>query len=154
MQSENINFEIAFKTSWWLSPPTAAIYLDDCEKYNGNIVEDTIIKFSHTLSFGNHELSIHRGGNSNQQVRMTEHGYQGQDLIIDWIKIDGVNIRNLIWTNSLNEPDYPEPWASEQRSAGIELEKYVPGETHLGHNGIWRLPFNSPFYRFLMDWMG
>jgi hypothetical protein len=154
MQTEHIKFEIAFKTNWWLSPPIAAIYLDDCEKFNGDIVEDTIIKFSHSLSFIDHKLSIHRSGNSNRQVRMTEFGHQGQDLIIDWIKIDGVNIRNLIWTNSINTPIYPEPWASEQCAAGIELEKHVLGETHLSHNGVWSLNFTSPFYRFLMDWMG
>lgn len=155
MASEHIKFELSFKTNWWKDPPIVAIYLDDSEKFSGAILKDTVVEFSHNLNFSDHELIIHRSGKNNQQVRFDAHGnYQGQELIIDCIKIDGINIRNLIWTDSAYEPDYPEPWASQERAAGVELEKYVVGETNFGHNGVWRLKFTSPFYRFLMDWMG
>lgn len=155
MSVEHIKFEISFKTNWWKDPPSVAIQLDDQEKFTGNINEDIVVKFSQTLNFNKHVLSIQRTGKNNQQVRLDADGnYQGQELFIDWIKIDGVNIRNLIWTNAYYEPIYPEPWASQQRDQGIELERLVLGETCLSHNGTWRLEFNSPFYRFLMDWMG
>jgi hypothetical protein len=112
-------------------------------------------EFVHELNFGPHCLEMHRTGKTNHQMRTIENGKnEGQDVIIKYIKIDGVNIRDMIWTNSYYEPEYPEPWASQQKSQGIELEKYVPGETWLGHNGVWRLNFISPFYRFLMDWIG
>lgn len=154
MFNEEIKFEIAFKTVWWRDPPKAAVYIDDCEKFNSTVPDNLIVRFAHTLNFTDHELSIVRTGKDNSQVRLTEQGYQGQDLIIDWIKIDGVNIRDLIWTNSVYQPEYPEPWASQERLSGVQLEQYVQGETHLGHNGTWRLKFSSPFYRFFMDWMG
>lgn len=152
---EDIKFEIAFKTSWWLDPPAVSILVDENEKFNGEIKKDTIIKFSHTLRFTNHKLVIHRTGKTDAQVRINELGeHEGQDLIIDWIKIDGTNIRDLIWTKSVYKPDYPEPWASQERAKGNNLEECVLGETFLGHNGTWEFEFTSPFYRFIMNWMG
>ena len=70
------------------------------------------------------------------------------------IKIDGVDIKNIIWTYSINIPEYPEPWASEYVTAGNILEKEVIGATKFGHNGIWYLDFTSPFYIYIMQWMG
>lgn len=154
MASETIAFELAFKSNWWKDPPHASIYIDGQEKFNDSILTNQTVKFTHTLDFTEHVLSIRRSGKNNQQVKITEQGVQGQDLIIDQIKIDGVNIRNLIWTNAGYYPEYPEPWASQEQSRGIVLEEYVAGETHLGHNGTWELKFTSPFYRFLMDCMG
>lgn len=154
MFNEQIQFEIAVKSTWWRTPPHAVVTIDGYKHFDSDVPSDTIIKFAHSLEFADHELSIHRTGKDNSQVRLTDQGYQGQDLIIDWIKIDGVNIRNLIWTNSTYQPEYPEPWASQERAAGVELEEHVQGETHFGHNGIWRLKFTSPFYKFLMDQMG
>lgn len=154
MPKENITFEITFESVWWKDPPHATIYIDDQKKFDGDILHNQTVKFSHILDFTNHELIIHRTGKNNQQVRFTEQGVEGQDLIINCIKIDGVNIRNLIWTDGGYYPDYPEPWASQERNRGVVLEERVSGETHLGHNGMWKLKFASPFYRFLMDWMG
>jgi hypothetical protein len=154
--TEKILFEISFIPSYWKDPPRIEIYLDDIQKFQGLIVDQsTVIKFTHELAFSDHTLQMRRTGKTNQQVRKNENGeIEGQDLKIDYIKIDGVNIRNMIWTNSYYVPEYPEPWASQQRALGIELESQVPGETCFGHNGVWNLKFTSPFYRFLMDWMG
>lgn len=152
---EHIKFEIAFKTSWWRDPPMVSIYIDEEEKFNGKIEKDMVVEFSHTLRFTKHKLSIHRTGKTDDQVRLNELGeHEGQELIIDWIKIDGTNIRDLIWTNSTYKPEYPEPWASQERAKGNELEESILGETFLGHNGIWELNFTSPFYRFIIKWMG
>jgi hypothetical protein len=48
-------------------------------------------------------------------------------------------------------PEYPEPWASQQRAAGHELEKSFNKVTFMGHNGKWKLKFASPFYMWLLE---
>lgn len=153
--NESIKFEITLVPTYWLSPPMIKISIDSEDKFNGPVIDRQTISFTQTLGFNAHTLKIVRSGNTNQQVRMLSTGeYQGQGVLLEQIKIDGVNIRNLIWTNSYYEPEYPEPWASQQKAQGIELETRVRGETNFSHNGTWTLNFTSPFYKFLMDWMG
>ncbi len=147
---ETITFEIFFITEYWKDPATVKITIDDQIKFIGPITADGPITFTETLTFGLHQLKIHRTGKTNEQVGADK----GQHVIIDKIKIDGVNIRDLIWIKSYYVPEYPEPWATNQRDNGIVLEEKVPGETFLGHNGVWNFEFKSPFYRFIMDWMG
>jgi hypothetical protein len=156
LSNETILFELSFISDYWKDPPGLEIYIDNVQKFQGLVVDQsTVIKFAHELAFGDHILQMRRTGKTNNQTRKNEDGeVESQDLKIDYIKIDGVNIRNMIWTNSYYVPEYPEPWASQQRALGIEIESQVPGETWFGHNGVWNLKFTSPFYRFLMDWMG
>jgi len=148
--TENIKFEIFFDSQFYDIPPMVEIYIDNILKWNGAIDSKyKTIEFYHSLKFSvDHQLSIRRF-NKHQQSN-------GQDqlLTLAKLKIDGVDIRNIVWSQSWNEPEYPEPWASQQRSRGIELEEKVIAETCWGHNGIWRLNFISPFYRFIMSWMG
>lgn len=151
---ENIKFEITLVPHFWLDAPQIDITLDGHKKFSGAVAEPQTIEFTHLLDFTEHTLSIQRSGNTNRQVRIVDGEFQGQGVELAQVKIDGVNIRNLIWTNSYYEPDYPEPWATQQRSQGIELETQVAGETSFSHNGVWRLKFTSPFYKFLMNWMG
>jgi len=59
-------------------------------------------------------------------------------LFINKIKINGIDLRNLIWSKSV--------FRHQDR-------REVIGETWLGLNGTWRLEFNGPFWKFLMDWV-
>lgn len=148
--TEIITFEIFLNSQFDNIPPSADVYVDDELKWSGLINDPTYtIKFEHTLNFSvPHQLSIKRSNKSHQ------HNGQDQLLTLTKLKIDGVDVRNIMWSQSWNEPEYPEPWASQQRAQGIELEEKVLAETCWGHNGTWRLNFTSPFYRFIMNWMG
>jgi len=153
---ETINFKLTFKPNYWNLPPHACVSIDDQVKFDNTItVENNVVEFSHTLLFNQpHKLMIKRSGKTDDQVRKNTDGtYDDQMLIISKIVIDGVNVQNIIYTDSYYEPNYPKIWAKQQELAGIVLEKKVIAETHLGHNGTWTLPFTSPFYLFLMDKM-
>ena len=151
MNSEIIKFKLDLIPYYWDKAPGATILVDNEIKFNGLITESITVSFSHSLNFGSHQLIIKRFNKTNQQVRFVDGVIESQLLSIKKIIIDDINIRNLIWNNSYNEPDYPEPWATQQRNDGVILEKFVKGETHLGHNSIWRLDFISPFYQFIFD---
>ena len=155
---ETIKFEISVISDYWDKPPIIEIAIDGIEKFSGSVTTHGLstIKFSHTLEFNKpHQLTIKRTGKTNDQCKYNSDGTLSDQLLtIDTVVIDGVNIRNILWAYSWNEPIYPEPWASEQRQLGVKLEDKVVAETCLGHNSTWKLNFTSPFYRFVMNWMG
>ena len=154
MDYEKIKFDISFITQYWNNPPSATIYIDNVELFNGKISTSGTISFYHELVFGPHQLSIRRTGKTNDEVKLHEDGtWADQLLILDQIKIDGIDIKNIVESKSWNEPVYPEPWASEQSAQGQILEEKIIAETHFGHNGTWRLNFSSPFYQFLYNAM-
>lgn len=146
MNKETIKFEFDFFPEYLDDDyPSVNILVDSESKFNGVITNDQhSISFLHTLDFDqSHQLIVKRYGKNNKP----------QQLTIKQISIDGIDIRNIIWAYSYNMPIYPEPWASQQRAAGVALEEKVLGETCFGHNGTWTLNFTSPFYKFLYTWM-
>ena len=136
MSSENINFTIQFEV---IGNPTISVYIDDKLVHNGY----TDCTFTHDSSFEDHMLKIVHSGKTNNTPE--------QFAKISSIMIDGVNIRDILYTSSYNIPNYPEPWATHQRAQGVELEERVIGQCELSHNCEWHLPFTSPFYEFVMD---
>jgi hypothetical protein len=153
--SENIFFDIMLDSTYWDQPPGLEVLVDNesVGKYTINQAEFHI-RFRRVMSFDHsHVLELRRTGKTQDQTRMLDDGtFITQMLHIKTIKLDNIDLRNLIWHSSKFEPEYPEPWASEQRAQGIKLQDQVLGETYLGHNGIWRFTFTSPIYKFLVEW--
>ena len=155
--SETIKFKIEFVPTYWDKPPAATVQINDIVKFDGEIIKSpTIVEFEHTLMFNqSHQLIIHRYGKDSDQCTVNSDGtLNDQLLLINKICIDETDIQSTIWTQSYNEPEYPIDWAREQQAQGIKLEKRIPAETCLGHNGTWTLNFTSPFYKFLYKCVG
>jgi hypothetical protein len=153
--SENIFFDIILDATYWDQPPRLEVLIDNksVEKYTIDQPEFHI-RFQQVMSFDQpHILELRRTGKTQDQTRMLEDGtFETQMLHIKTVKLDNIDLRNLIWHSSKFEPEYPEPWASEQQAQGIELEDQVLGEMYLGHNGTWSFTFTSPIYKFLVGW--
>jgi hypothetical protein len=153
--SENIFFDIILESTYWDQPPQVEVVID-----NESIAKYTVdtsefhIRFRQEMTFDQpHVLELRRTGKTPDQTRMLHNGqYETQMLHIKKIMIDNINLRNLVWHSCRFDPEYPEPWASQQRAQGIILENSVVGEMYLGHNGIWRFDFTSPIYKFLVAW--
>lgn len=157
MNSEIIDFELHLISEYWNKPPVAKIVVDGIEYFNNIVPKGShIVKFRHTCDFNTpHRLALTRAGKDDSQCKTLPNGQQlDQILTLEKLKIDGIDIRNIVWSRSINVAEYPEPWASEQRAAGNLLEKEAIGVTTFGHNGTWYLDFTSPFYIFIMNWMG
>lgn len=147
MNKETIKFNILLESTFWDKPPKVQVFVNDVLKFQGEVIKSQNVVFNADLEFNRqHKLTIIRQGKTPDQTQ----GNKDQLLIISSIEIDGVNIRDIVFTKSKFIPEYPESWAFEQASNGIDLEKEIIGETILGHNGIWYLDFSSPFYRFLI----
>jgi len=156
MVLETLHFEVHLLSECWDRLPHIEIFLNDTRHYDNLVPKGLhIIKFSQECQIDNlHTLKIARFGKDNKQVKIDQSGIiKDQYVEITKLIINGVdctkNDINIMASKSSYVPEYPEPWASQQREAGIQLEKEVPGAVNLGHNGIWFFKFSCPFMVFI-----
>ena len=157
MASEKLKFKLELYATMWDDPPHAEVIVAGQSYFKGNITgtEDKpdIIEFEHQLDEGNdYSLSIKRSGKTKKQTVINEKGdyLKDQLLHIKNIEIDEIDIGALVY-EGVYTPEYPEPWASQQREAGHDLQKSFKNVTVMGHNGLWIFKFNSPFYMWLLE---
>lgn len=146
-KSENIFFDIVVESTYQSQPPELEVLVDNESIGYYKIDQSELhIRFKRIMSFnGLHVLELRRSGKTNIQT-------ETQMLHIKNIKLDNIDLKNLVLSRSTFEPEYPEPWATEQRAQGVELEKVIPGEMYLGHNGVWKFEFFCPIYKLLVEW--
>lgn len=94
----------------------------------------------------NHQIKIVRSGKKDSDT-LVENGevVADQTVHIDSIVVDDVNLSNLLHLGKFY-PEYPEPWASEQRAAGVQLPEVETYRQTLYHNGTWKLDFTMPIH--------
>lgn len=154
---ETIAIELYLGSQYWDRPGSVTIGIDQTTFYNDDIIgtydSPTVVKFHATLDCGvDHQLWIARQGKSQDQCIPDPNGGM-KDQMIRLLKvcIDGINVQNKVWHTSWFDPDYDPEWQAENLAQGIELEQHIIGETWWGHNGVWRLNFASPFYRYMIN---
>lgn len=154
-KSENIYFDFWIKAEYFLNPPFIKILIDDEIYFEDSIKKNIHLRFKKKCSFADsHKIKILRFGKTTRDTKVSSDGtMQSQTLIIEKIKIDNIDLRNLIQHRCLYRPVYPEPWASQQAHLDVDLPKTLKGTTILGHNGEWEFEFKSPVYKFLIDWI-
>jgi hypothetical protein len=153
---ETITFELTLITNFWDRPPYVEVWVDNELKYGSDLVQGkNKIIVDHTFKFNSdHVLKLVRSGKSDDQVKIVNGLVEKDQLVkLEKVVVDGVNIQNIMLSQSYTESQYPEPWATKQKLQGIKLEKLIIGNTHFGHNATWYLKFTSPFYKFIMTWM-
>lgn len=155
-KTETIKFNIQLYSKYWDKPPIAEVLVNDNSFFKQEITTDennpTIINFEHKLVDGETYKIFIKNSNKDNSQTVVEDGriIKDQILFIKSITIDEIDIGGLIFEGKYY-PEYPEPWASEQRSAGKDLPEYIKNVTSMGHNGHWELAFTSPFYMWLLE---
>ena len=154
--TEKLKFKLELWSTYWDKIPVADILINDTSHYSAEITgtEDRpiVIEFEHTLEEGQeYILKIVRSGKDKHQT-VVEDGkiVKDQLLHIKSIEIDEIDIGALVYEGRYT-PAYPEPWATQQRSAGVDLPVSFKNVTTVGHNGVWELKFSSPFYMWLLE---
>ena len=149
---ETISFDLFFTSQFWNTPPYVDIWMDQEKIASISVNKDQKYSFNHTCKFGPHQLRLVRHGKNEDETRIDPNGgYETQTLELKKISIDQINVMNIVWQRCQFSPEYPEPWATEQKKQGHILDSTVQGETIFGHNGIWIFEFRSPFYQFVVD---
>ena len=157
MGTEKLKFKLELYATMWDQLPHAQILINDVVHFDDDItgteLKPDLIEFEHELEEGKqHSLIINRSGKGKNQTVVNDKGdvLKDQLLHIKNIEIDEIDIGALVY-EGVYTPKYPEPWATQQIQAGIELEKSFKNVTIIGHNGEWRFSFGSPFYMWLLE---
>ena len=157
MGTEKLKFKLELYATMWSQPPHAEILVGGNSHFKGNITgteeKPDVIEFEQELNEGEkYELIINRSGKTSRQTVVNEKGdiLKDQLLHIKSIEIDEIDIGALVY-EGVYTPEYPEPWATQQRDAGQELEESFKNVTKMGHNGNWTFKFESPFYMWLLE---
>ena len=157
MATEKLKFKLELYATMWDRPPHAEILIGDKNHFKGDITgtEDkpTLVEFEAEFETNkDYHLVINRSGKGKNQTISNEKGdiLKDQLLNIKSIEIDEIDIGALVY-EGVYTPHYPEPWATQQREAGVELRHSFKNVIQMGHNGEWRLAFSSPFYMWLLE---
>ena len=157
MATEKLKFKLELYATMWDKPPAAKILIDDkiyfSKEVTGSESKPDVIEFEHEAEEGkDYSLVIERTGKSNNQTVINRQGdiLKDQLLHIKSIEIDDIDIGALVY-EGVYHPDYPEPWATQQRESGNDLKDSFKNVTQMGFNGTWRLRFSSPFYMWLLE---
>ena len=157
MATEKLKFKLELFATMWNKPPHAEILVNDKVHFKGDITgteeSPNLIEFEHEFEQGQDgKLSIIRSGKTSNQTVVGPQGTIESDQILHLknIEIDEIHIGALVY-EGVYTPQYPEPWASQQRQAGVELPESYKNVTQIGHNGLWEFKFLSPFYMWLLE---
>ena len=157
MATEKLKFKLELYATMWDRPPHVEILIDDHVHFESDITgtEDKPdhIAFEHELEEDKeYNLIINRSLKTKNQTVINEKGdiLNDQLLHIKSIEIDEIDIGALIY-EGVYTPQYPEPWATQQREAGVELQESFKNVSKIGHNGEWKFTFSSPFYMWLLE---
>ena len=156
MTTEKLKFKVQLYAQYWDKPPVAEIIIGDQSKLKQEITgtehNPDILEVYHELTEGQeYKFVIHRTNKDNTQT-MVENNQITKDqlLCIKSIEIDEIDLGGLIY-EGLYHPEYPEPWASQQKELGHTLATPIKNVTSMGFNGRWELKFTSPFYMWLLE---
>ena len=157
MATEKLKFKLKLYATMWDKPPVADICMDDASISKKEITRTEtnpdVIEFERELEDDKHyNLVIKRSGKTIPQTVVNEKGDITHDqlLHIKSIEIDEIDIGSLVY-EGIYTPEYPEPWATQQREAGNELRESFKNVVKMGHNGKWSFRFGSPFYMWLLE---
>lgn len=157
MATEKLKFKLELYATMWDRPPHAEILIDGHSNFKGDITgteeKPDVIEFEHELEEDKeYNLIINRSGKGKNQTVVNEKGdiLKDQLLHIKNFEIDEINLGSLIYLGKYT-PQYPEPWATQQREAGVALRESFENVTTMGHDGEWRFTFSSPFYMWLLE---
>ena len=157
MATEKLKFKLELYATMWDKPPHAEIIVGGKSHFNDKISgtqeKPTLIEFEHELEEGNdYELIIKRSGKVKGQSVVNDKGdvLKDQLLHIKSMEIDEIELGSLVY-EGIYTPEYPEPWATQQRTAGEELKESFKNVTSMGHDGTWQFKFASPFYVWLLE---
>ena len=154
---EKIKFSIKLYGESFDRKPEASVFLNEelvspKQSIAGTNNDPVLIEFTHELELEKeYALIIKREGKDKNQT-IVEDGkiVKDQLLHIHSIEIDEIDLGGLVY-EGIYTPEYPEPWASQQKDAGKELPESFKNVTAMGHNGEWKLKFSSPFYMWLLE---
>ena len=118
------------------------VLLDQVTWHHITVTDRQTLQIDTMLHPGAHDLVISFQGKDPLDVE--------QSVTICDIELNGISDPRFVW-RGIYKPDYPEPWASQQRESGTELAAEIQNTDYLGWNGTWCLRFGSPVFTWIHE---
>ena len=69
-------------------------------------------------------------------------------VVVESVSFFGIKDTKFAWAG-VYEPQYPEPWATQQHDLGVVLKQHLSPHTYLGWPGKWTLTFDVPVFTWI-----
>jgi hypothetical protein len=148
-----VKLQICLRPIWHQDPPEIKLGIDQ-ELITVNLKETTEFNFE-CQAKQSCSLTIELLNKTNADT-VPDQGLD-KAVIIERINFFNIEDPRFVW-HGIYEPDYPEPWASEQKKQGLELKKQLSNHNYLSWNGKWTLTFTVPVFTWIhhiqnLGWM-
>lgn len=155
MSTETLHFKIGLRSSHGKSPEFS-ISVNDKKFFDTKLIGNSTteyFEFDAEINEGDCFLTIEFKNKTVYDTVLDQEGNIIEDLLlnIDSIEIDEIDLGSLLWTASKYYPNYPVVYKTKMQSEGVNLPELVDNCVNLGWNGKWTLPFQSPFYIWLLE---
>jgi hypothetical protein len=71
-----------------------------------------------------------------------------QAVVVESVSFFGIKDPKFAWAG-VYEPQYPEPWATQQHDLGVVLKQHLSPHTYLSWPGKWTLTFDVPVFTWI-----
>lgn len=139
-----VELDIHLRSLWHNTPPEINIGINDDIK-NIILSEDRIFHYQFTT--GETSTITVELLNKKDADTVPDKGLD-KAVIIESISFFGISDPKFVWAG-VYEPNYPEPWATEQQNQGVVLKQHLSPHTYLGFNGKWTLTFSVPVFTWI-----
>ena len=152
MEKETLHFKIGLSGTG-TKHPQFKINVDNQNFYQGVLTQAPEVteyfEFDVEIEEGEHNLEVELLNKLSTDTVKDNDGNIVDDMLlnIDLIEIDNIDLGVLRWTGSIYEPIYPDNYTDESQKQIKQIKNCV----NLGWNGVWRLPFTSPYYIWLLE---
>ena len=69
-------------------------------------------------------------------------------VVVESVSFFGLQDPRFAWSG-VYEPQYPEPWATQQQDQGVVLKQHLSPHTYLSWPGKWTLTFDVPVFTWI-----
>ena len=157
-ETEKLKFKVGLSGTHPAKQPQYRISIGGKGKVFGvlssAVNETEYVEFDVTLQEKPQTLEIEFLNKGFGDTVLDENGEILSDFLlnIDSIEIDEIDLGTLKWTLSQYHPIYPHDYILNViKETGKEPDKVIHSCVNMGWNGKWVLPFQSPFYIWLLE---
>ncbi len=156
MSTELLHFKIGLSGSSEIKSPEFNIFVNETKLVTGSLNaknQTEYFEFDAQVNEGDCKLVIEFTNKTKYDTVLDEQGNIKSDLLlnIDSVEVDEIDLGSLLWTASDYIPNYPDSYKKQMIKEGKDLPESVKNCVNLGWNGQWILPFQSPFYIWLLE---
>ena len=133
------NINIFLSSKFESNPPVITWRLDSNDWQQIQIVDNFEICVCDKLHIGAHKIEIVYNNKTDVDLSSA--------VIVEKVSVEGISTVSV--SQGTYYPEFPEPWASEQKAIGVDLFETYKTSTYMGWNGRWEFVFETPTFAWI-----